>query len=83
MFGNKKMYKKGLEDALQANEDFSKKQEAALEELRREVDSGNVTLEAGLAKLGDDIHSIYRFLTAKEKAALYHLSTPIDIKQLD
>lgn len=83
MFGNKKMYKRGLEDALLANEGFSRKQEAALEALRNEVANGNIELEAGLAKLGDDIHGIYRYLTAKEKAALYHLSTPVDLKKLD
>lgn len=76
MFGNKKMYKKGLEDALQANEDFSKKQEAALEELRREVDSGNVTLEAGLAKLGDDIHSIYRVSYCERKGCVVPFEYP-------
>ena len=36
MFGNKKMYKKGLADAMQAYEGFSEKQKAALEQMRRE-----------------------------------------------
>lgn len=34
MFGNRKMYKRGLADAMQAYEGFSEKQQAALEKLR-------------------------------------------------
>lgn len=83
MFGNKKMYKKGAEDALRANEGFSQKQQEALEELRRQVQAGQVTIEEGLANLGEDIHGLYDYLDAKEKAALYHLSTPLDIRKMD
>ena len=71
MFGNKKMYKKGLADAMQAYEGFSEKQKAALEQMRREVDNG------------DELNGIYQYLNAKEKAALYHLNTPLDIKKLE
>lgn len=83
MFGNRKMYKKGMEDALSANEGFSQKQQEALQELRRQVKAGQITMEEGLAKLGDDIHGLYDFLDAKEKAALYHLSTPLDIRKME
>lgn len=83
MFGRKKMYKKGLEDAMRAYEAFGRKQEAALAKIREEVRQGNVKMEEALLKLGDDLNGIYDYLTSKEKAALYHLSTPMDIKELD
>lgn len=83
MFGNKKMYKKGLADAMQAYEAFGRKQEAALEHMREEVRKGNRQLEAAISDLGEDLNGIYGYLTSKEKAALYHLSTPMDIKDLE
>lgn len=55
MFGNKKMYKKGLADAMQAYEGFSEKQKVALEQLRQEVENGTKQLEEALDGLGDDI----------------------------
>ncbi len=82
MFGRKKMYKKGLADAMQAYEDFGRKQEEALAQIREEVKAGK-KLEDALAELGDNINGIYDHLNGKEKAALYHLSTPMDIKALD
>lgn len=83
MFGRKKLYKKGLADAMQAYEDFGKKQEAALEHIREEVRNGNKTLSDALSGLGDELNGIYRYLNSKEKETLYHLSTPMDIKELD
>ena len=83
MFGNKKMYKKGLADAMQAYEGFSEKQQAALEQIRREVEAGTKELGSALAGLGDELNGIYQYLTTKEKVALYHLDTPLDIKKLD
>ena len=59
MFGNKKMYKKGLADAMQAYEGFSEKQKAALEQMRREVDNGNKKLEDALAGLGDELKKLH------------------------
>lgn len=83
MFGNKKMYKKGLADAMQAYEGFSEKQQAALEQVRREVEAGTKELGSALAGLGEELNGIYQYLTAKEKAALYHLDMPLDIKKMD
>lgn len=83
MFGRKKMYKKGLADAMQAYEAFGKKQEEALTFMREEVRSGNKELKDALAGLGEDLNGIYQYLNAQEKAALYQLSTPMDIKELD
>lgn len=83
MFGKKKMYKKGLADAMRAYEEFGKKQEAALEHMREEVRSGNKKLEDALTSLGDDLNGIYKYLNSKEKDVLYHLSTPMDIKELE
>lgn len=83
MFGNKKMYKKGLADAMSAYKNFGQKQEDAIAALRAEVRNGTEKLEDALSGLGDEINGIYDHLDAKEKAALYHLNTPFDIKHLD
>ncbi len=83
MFGRKKMYKQGLADALRANEGFTKKQQAALEKLRQEVESGNKKLEDALSGLGEELNGIYQYLTSREKAALYHLDAQMDLKELD
>ena len=56
MFGRKKMYKKGLADAMQAYEAFGKKQEDALAYMREEVRSGNKELKEALAGLGDELN---------------------------
>lgn len=82
MFGRKKMYKKGLADALRANEAFSRKQEEAIAHMREEVRAGQKKLETALADLGEEIYGIYDYLTSQEKAALYNLTTPLDIKDL-
>ena len=86
MFGRKKMYKKGLADALQANEAFAKKQEEAIAFMREEVRNGNKRLEVALddaiSSLGGNISGLYAYLNSKEKAALYRLSTPMDLKEL-
>lgn len=86
MFGRKKMYKKGLADAMQAYEAFGEKQQAALEYMRKEVREGNKRLEDAindaLAAFGGSIQGLYDHLTSKEKAALYQLNTPTDIKDL-
>lgn len=83
MFGRKKMYKKGLEDAMHAYQDFGKKQEEAIKKLREEVQSGNKKIEDMLNEIGEDINGVYDYLTDQEKATLYHLCTPKDIKELD
>ena len=51
MFGTKKMYKKGLADAMSAYEAFGKKQEDALAEIRKEVREGKSQLEDALSGL--------------------------------
>ena len=83
MFGRKKMYKQGLAHAMQAYEGFAEKQKAALDVLRQEVRAGNMRLEEALSGLGEDINGVYDYLTSKEKAALYQLSTPLDLKELE
>lgn len=87
MFGRKKMYKKGLADALKANEAFARKQEAAIAYMREEVRNGNKKLEDALndavSSLEGNIDGLYNFLNSKEKAALYHLSTPTDVKDIE
>ena len=86
MFGRRKMYKKGLADAMRAYEAFGKKQEAAIAHMREEIRKGQKLEEAlndTIASLGDDIAGLYNYLNSQEKKALYHLSTPLDIKDLD
>lgn len=83
MFGKKKMYKKGLADAMNAYQDFGSKQEEALAAIREEVREGKVQLEDALSKLDDKMVGIFDYLDAKEKAALYHLNTPYDIRKLE
>lgn len=83
MLGRNKMYKKGLADAMHGYENFGKKQEAALEKIRQDVKSGNKKLETALAEMGENIFAIFDLLDKKEKEALYHLHTPIDIKDLE
>ena len=76
---SKKDYKKGMEDALAANEGFSKKQEAAINHVRGEVAATAKKVD----KLGDKIGEITDYITDQEKAALYKLNTPVDIADLD
>ena len=86
MFGRKKMYKKGLADAMQAYEAFGEKQIQALEYMRKEVQEGSKRLEDAIndavEAFGGNIQGLYDHLNAKEKAALYQLNTPTDIKEL-
>ena len=49
MFGKKKMYKKGLADAMSAYQDFGTKQEEALAAIREEVRKGKKQLEDALS----------------------------------
>ena len=64
MFGKKKMYKKGLTDAMNAYQDFGSKQEEALATIREEVREGKVQLEDALSKLDDKMVGIFDFLDA-------------------
>lgn len=86
MFGRRKMYKKGLADAMYAYESFGQKQEAAIAHMREEVRKGNLELKTALSNamesLGSDIEGIYDYLDSKEINALYSLCTPFDIKEL-
>ena len=52
MFGKKKMYKKGLADAMSAYQDFGTKQEEALAAIREEVRKGKKQLEDALFWFG-------------------------------
>lgn len=82
MFGRKKMYKKGMKDAMNAYVSFGEKQEQALEQIRKEIQAGQAKYEDMLSRLGDDILGVYDYLTSKEKEELYHLCTPTDISVL-
>lgn len=83
MFGNQKMYKRGLEDALKANADFSEKQTEALNKLREDVAAGRIRFEDGLGRLEEYTYGIGKLLTDMEKAALYGASSTMDLKELN
>lgn len=82
MFGRTKMYKKGLADAMAADQSFMEKQQAAIEHMRQEVRQGKDAVQAMRDMLQDDIGNICDYLSAKEKAELYKLASPFDIKEL-
>ena len=83
MFGRKKMYKKGLADAMAANKGFMEKQQAAIEHMRQEVREGiKDSAQALRDMLQNEVGNIYAYLNAQEKAALYKLASPFDIKDL-
>lgn len=87
MLGRKKMYKRGMADALHANESFAKKQQAAIDFMRREVQEGSQKLEDALNRairhLDGCIAGFSKYLNATEKAALYKLSSSMDIREFD
>ena len=81
MMFNKK-YKKGMADAAKAYQEFGHKQEDALNHILEEVHHGKLDLEEVLKKIGGNIDNLYDHLKSKEKAQLYTVYTPFDIKQL-
>lgn len=78
-----KKYKKGMADAAKAYEAFGKKQEDALKHILEEVREGKRNLEDALKDLDGNINNLYDYLQSKEKANLYTVYTPFDIKDLD
>lgn len=81
--GKRKMYKKGLADGLAANLPFAEKQKAAIEHVRKEIKEGKDPLLAMKDLLQEDVGNIYEFLTNQEKALLYKLASPLDIRELE
>lgn len=80
MFNRK--YKKGMADAAKAYEAFGRKQEEALNHILEEVRQGKKDMESALKELNGNIDSLYDYLKSKEKAKLYTVYTPFDIKKL-
>lgn len=80
MFNSK--YKKGMADAAKAYEAFGQKQEAALDKILEEVRRGNRSMEDALNEIGGNVDNLYDHLQSKEKAELYTVYTPFDIKDL-
>lgn len=80
MFNRK--YKKGMADAAKAYEAFGKKQEEALQHILEEVRQGKKDMETALKELNGNIDSLYNHLKSREKAQLYTVYTPFDIKNL-
>lgn len=80
MFNRK--YKKGLADAAKAYEAFGKKQEEALKHILEEVRQGKQDMQSALKEIDGHIDNIYDYLQSKEKATLYTVYTPFDLKKL-
>lgn len=80
MFNRK--YKKGMADAAKAYEAFGKKQEEALRYILEEVRQGKRDMQSALKEIDGHIDNIYDYLKSKEKAALYTVYTPFDLKEL-
>lgn len=78
-----KKYKKGMADAAKAYKDFGKKQENAIEAVLQEVRQGNTTISDAVQSLKGNVDNLYSYLKSKEKADLYSVYTPFDIKNLD
>ena len=78
-----KKYKKGMADAAKAYEAFGQKQADALGHILEEVRQGKRDLESVLKELNGNIDGLYDYLQSKEKAKLYTVYTPFDIKNLD
>lgn len=78
-----KKYKKGMADAAKAYEDFGKKQENAIEAVLQEVRQGNTNISDAVQSLKGNVDNLYSYLKSKEKADLYSVYTPFDIKNLD
>lgn len=78
-----KKYKKGMTDAAKAYKDFGDKQENAIEAVLQEVRNGNATISDAVQSLKGNIDNLYSYLKSKEKADLYTVYTPFDIKNLD
>lgn len=83
LFGHRKMYKKGIADALKANEGFAKKQQDAIAHLNDKLSSVTQKLDNAIESVEHGVNGIYEYLDSQEKAALYQLTTPTDIKELE
>lgn len=80
MFNRK--YKKGMADAAKAYEAFGKKQEEALNHILEEVRVRKLDMEEDIKQLNGNIDGLYDYLRSKDKAKLYTVYTPFDIKEL-
>ena len=78
-----KKYKKGMADASKAYEAFGQKQADAIKHILEEVRQGKRDLESVLREFNGNIDGLYDYIDSKEKANLYTVYTPFDIKELD
>lgn len=78
-----KKYKKGMADAAKAYEAFGKKQEDAINQILEEVRKQGGDFAETIKSLNVNIDGLYDYLQSKEKAQLYTVYTPFDIKDLD
>ena len=72
-------YKRGAADAMQAYEDFAKKQEAATRRVGEQIG----ILSDDVSQLGENVAFISDYITDKEKQALYKANMPVDIMDLE
>lgn len=81
MFGRKK-YKQGMADASKAYVDFSQKQVDAIDYVAKEERKHHEMVMSGLEELRGENQHIYDYMDSQQKAQLYSLHTPLDIKEL-
>lgn len=77
-----KKYKKGMADAAKAYEAFGQKQSDAIAYILEEVRQGRLDLSSAVKKLQGNVDSLYEYLKSTEKAELYTVYTPFDIRTL-
>lgn len=78
-----KKYKKYIADTAKAFEDFINKQSDAMDGRLEEFEKQNKTLTEAVNDLNENSDGIYDYLDSKEKAELYTVCTPFDIKDLE
>ncbi len=78
-----KKYKKGMADATKAYEKFGEKQEEAIKFILNEIREGRCSFDEAFIRLEGSINHLYNYLTDREKAKLFDMCTPNDIKKLD
>ncbi len=83
MFGRQKMYKAGVADAMQANEEFMQKQQIATEHAQHEVSRAIELTEKAVTMLDGSLDDLRQQLNDKENEELYKMHLTMDIRQLE
>ena len=83
----KKDFKKGMEAGAKPFEDKFKKQEEAINrvggEINKKMDNINSKVDSLRKMVNDNFDTVYDYMAATDKKALYDLNTQFDIKKLE